>query len=150
MILISPSSDRVRANTPAMLNDHIRRAAEINVHYYKEHPQEIVPRLWELDHEWDVERALQAWTAGVSLLLLFLGWWSGWSGWFLFFCSWFSVLPSFMRLHGWSPSLVLLRHLRFRTIEEIEAERAMLKPLQPIPAVRPTPPAPGGWSRGDG
>lgn len=72
----------------------------------------IDERLAQLDREWDVERALQANFAAVSLLGLLLGAkvdkrWLALAG----------AAPAFMVQHalqGWCPPLALLKHARIR------------------------------------
>jgi hypothetical protein len=81
-----------------------------------------------LDREWDIERALEANAASVSLLGLVLGITSS-KKWF--------VLPvlvgGFLLQHaiqGWCPPMPVLRKMGVRTRLEIEQERYALKILR--------------------
>jgi hypothetical protein len=112
--------NRVPANTAAPVNAQIQAEIEASRTYFEQHPQQIARRLKELDHEWDIERAIEA-NAGAF----------GLSGILLSFSDrrWI-VLPmlvtGFLLQHavqGWCPPVPVLRRLGFRTAYEIEEER---------------------------
>ncbi len=78
-------------------------------------------RLEELDQEWDIDRMLEAHTAGLAIGGFLLG--------AVMNRKWF-VLPGLAgcfllqyALEGWCPQLPVLRRLGFRTAEEIAQER---------------------------
>ena len=88
-------------------------------------PAAIERRLQELDHEWDIERAIEANAASIGLAGLALG---------VFVDRRFLALPAAVcafllqhALQGWCPPVPVLRRLGFRTQTEIETERAALK-----------------------
>lgn len=90
-------------------------------------------RLWELDHEWDVDRALMATFSVVGSASAALSVWrslrarrpSAWLGLFgaqAFFLCYYAV-------RGWCPPLPVLRRLGFRTQKEIDAERVAVEAM---------------------
>ncbi|HVK96256.1 MAG TPA: hypothetical protein VM368_00495 [Flavisolibacter sp.] len=96
--------------------------------YADAEPIEVDARIYELDHEWDLERALQLNAATLGLAGIFLG--------MVVDKKWF-VLPillsSFLTqqaVQGWCPPIPLLRKLGFRTRKEIDKERYALKALR--------------------
>lgn len=118
--------DRVRANTAGAVNERIDRQIEDNVLSYRNKtPDQIRRRIWDLEREWDIERALELMASSLSLTGIVLGLTKG-KRWFL--------LPtgvlSFLFMHavqGWCPPVPILRRLGFRTREEIDRERYALK-----------------------
>jgi hypothetical protein len=118
--------DRVRANTAGAVNERIDRQIEVNVLSYRNKtPDQIRRRIWDLEREWDIERALELMASSLSLTGIVLGLTKG-KRWFL--------LPtgvlSFLFMHavqGWCPPVPILRRLGFRTREEIDRERYALK-----------------------
>lgn len=118
--------DRVRANTADAVNQGIDREIEDNVFSYRnKKPDQIRRRIWELEREWDIERALELMASSFSLTGIVLGLTKS-KRWFL--------LPtgvlSFLFMHavqGWCPPIPILRRLGFRTREEIDRERYALK-----------------------
>jgi hypothetical protein len=98
------------------------------VRYFAEHPDEIEDRLYELDHEWDIERTLEANAATLTLFGLAMAV-LGSKRWL--------VLPlavqGFFLQHavqGWCPPIPLLRRMGVRTRDEIARERYALKALR--------------------
>lgn len=126
--MLAATADRVPAHTADAINRRIHRQIETAVAYFADHPQEIGPRLQELDAEWDVERAIETEAASTVLTGLALG--------AVVDRRWF-LLPAFAsamllrhNLHGWYPMLPLFRRLGLRTQSEIAAERYALKALR--------------------
>lgn len=122
------TSRRVPVHTAEMVNEKLWRETERRIWYYAWHPEEIGERLKELDHEWDIERALETNASAIALLGLGLSAVGGRR---------FLLLPTavmgFLMQHalqGWCPPLSLLRRLGIRTQTEIEAERYALKALR--------------------
>jgi hypothetical protein len=122
------TDDRVSANTDKAINEEIRRKTEMSIAYYVQHTDEIPRRVQELGEEWDIERALEATSAGLSLFGLVYG---------LAFSRKWLVLPlvvqGFFMQHavqGWCPPLGVFRRLGFRTRREIDTERFALKALR--------------------
>lgn len=97
--------------------------------YYSTQPKEsISERISELDHEWDLERWLEANAATAAFAGLVLGL-AGRRTWFLLPAA---VLP-FLFMHalkGWCPPVPVLRRLGVRTQREIDAEKYSLKALR--------------------
>jgi hypothetical protein len=118
--------DRVRRNTAPEVNRRIRRQTLANLLRYRNAgPEAVARRLDELDHEWDIERALEANAAGIALAGLALG---------AFAVRRFLLLPAAVclfllqhSLQGWCPPVPVLRRLGFRTAREIFEERLALK-----------------------
>ncbi|HYE51145.1 MAG TPA: YgaP-like transmembrane domain [Azospirillaceae bacterium] len=122
------TASRVAEHSPGEANRRIWRAIEDSVHYYARHPHLIGERLRELDEEWDIERALGANAATLSLLGLALG--STWSPRFRLLSAAVAVFLLQHALHGWCPPVALLRRLGVRTASEIDAERQALRALR--------------------
>ena len=123
-----PSSERVARNTPAHINNRIQEQTNLNILYYADHPQEIPQRLEELDHEWDIERTLEANAATISLVGIGLA---------AFVDRRALVLPAvvagFLLQHavqGWCPPVPVFRRRGVRTRDEINQERYALKALR--------------------
>lgn len=127
-MLLSSTAERVTRHTADHWNQRIELQTERNIAYYAAQPGEIDKRLLELDHEWDIERTLQAQAAGISVASVILG--------IVHSRRWMYIpafLSGFLMMHatqGWSPSLTLLRRMGVRTQIEIERERYALKALR--------------------
>jgi hypothetical protein len=127
--LIPPTAERVPRQTDEAINEHITRQTEANVAYYATRdPRWLDIRIQELDHEWDIERVLEANAATVSLIGLSL------TG---FVSRRWLLLPmavaGFLLQHavqGWCPPVPLFRRFGVRTQREIEEERYALKVLR--------------------
>lgn len=122
------TTERVSQHTASHVNQQIQQATRQSIAHYRLHPEAIDTRLRELDHEWDIERTLQAnaatLTAVGSLLALTVN-------------RKFMLLPlavgSFLLQHavqGWCPPLPILRRLGFRTASEIQDERDALEDIR--------------------
>ena len=123
----SPTEGRVEAHTPEVINRQIRRDLEARILYFAERPEDISRRLDELDHEWDVERLLEANAGILSLMGLTFG---------VVRTRWY-ILPlaagAFLVQHafqGWCPPVSVFRRLGIRTTREINHERYALKALR--------------------
>jgi hypothetical protein len=124
-----PTTDRVPRHTAREINREILQHTEKNIgRYANSGAGEIGRRLAELDREWDIERALEANAATVSLLGSMMGA-SVDRRWF--------ALPAFVAgfllqhaIQGWCPPVPILRRLGFRTAAEIDYERYALKALR--------------------
>ena len=100
----------------------------MRVRYYERHVEEIPRWLRALDEEWDIERAIEANAAAVSLVGFTFGL-LGRSRWFLLP----AAVSGFLLQHavqGWCPPIPVLRRLGFRTSFEVEQERQALKLLR--------------------
>lgn len=125
-------TDRVRSHTAPDVNERIDQLTRAQVDAaVSGGPEAIQRRIAELDHEWDVDRALMvnfALAGGLTFA-------SGLARYadspllgprrkgFLVF---FGAQLGFLLLHGlagWCPPASLFRRLGFRTQREIEAER---------------------------
>jgi hypothetical protein len=126
--MFANSARRVPAHTAEEVNERIRRCTEGSIAYYAAHPDQIEQRLFELDQEWDIERALETAASTFSLTGLILG---------ITRSSRWLILPLVVQafflqhaLQGWCPPLPALRRLGFRTRDEIDRERYALKALR--------------------
>ena len=125
----TPAEDRVRANTKPSVNQQLDDALESRIRFYSTQDSVVITqRIAELDREWDIERAMEAKTASISIAGFILG---------VGFGKKWLVLPivaaGFLLNHaikGWSPSVPVLRRAGFRTRFEIEQERYALKILR--------------------
>src|SRR5690348_10746193 len=71
--MLASTTDRVPRHTASDVNQRIQQQIEENVRYFSAHPHQIATRLNELDHEWDIERTLEANAATVGLTGVLLG-----------------------------------------------------------------------------
>jgi len=125
----SETVDRVRAHSPAKLNEKLDREAERRIMYAAgQPPAALSRRIDELDREWDIERLLEANASSIAFGGLLLGI-VGSKKWL--------VLPTvvlpFLFLHatqGWCPPVPVLRRRGIRTRSEIDAEKYALKLLR--------------------
>jgi hypothetical protein len=124
--LLEPRYDRVRRHGPEQANERIQREMRERIAWYADRPQdEVERRLEELDREWDLERSLQMNAAVLSLAGLVLGTrvdrrWLVLPG----------VVAGFLLQHalsGWCPPVSVLRRMKCRTREEIDAEKFALR-----------------------
>jgi hypothetical protein len=129
LIEMPATTARVARHTEEELNARIRRQTESNIlHYAEQGHQAINRRLVELDHEWDIERTLEANAAVISLIGLSLGAFID-RRWYLLPC----VVASFLLQHavqGWCPPVPLFRRMGVRTETEISYERLALKAIR--------------------
>jgi hypothetical protein len=126
--MLPTTDNRVRSRTAPEINRRIDLAIEESVRFHAAHPEQIDHRLFELEREWDIERALEANAASLAVFGVLMGlmgrrayyWLPGIVGGFLF-----QHVVS-----GWSPPVPLLRRLGFRTAGEIHREKYALKALR--------------------
>lgn len=121
--------DRVRANTPREINEAINTKIAATVKFYADKTgYEISKRIEELDHEWDIERYIEANAAIFSFIGVILSLKES-RKWFIL-----PVLVSiFLFQHavqGWCPPVSVFRRYFIRTRKEIEAEKYALKALR--------------------
>jgi hypothetical protein len=124
--MLASTVDRVPAHTASHVNEQIERDTEQRVaQTVAAGPHAVGQRLEDLEHEWDVERTLEANAASVSLVGIALG---------AFVDRRFLLLPAVVggfllqhALQGWCPPLPLFRRLGVRTQKEIQEERYALK-----------------------
>ena len=123
--MATTTRNRVPRHTAIDVNRTIQRSIEDSIRYHQKHKNQIPARLRELEEEWDIERAIEANAAAVSLVGLTFGL-LGKSRWFLLP----AAVGGFLLQHavqGWCPPIPVLRRLGFRTSFEIEHERQALK-----------------------
>ncbi len=125
---IPSTKERVPAHTTGSVNDRIARDMEARVRKVANDSVAIARRLDELDHEWDIERAIEANASTLAFLGVLLG---------FFVHPYWLLLPAAVTLfllqhalQGWCPPVPVLRRLGFRTVYEIEQERQALKALR--------------------
>jgi hypothetical protein len=129
--MLPATFERVPRHTAPEVNRRIRRQTLANLARYRNAgPEAIRRRLDELDHEWDIERAIEANAAGVALAGLALG---------VLVDRRFLLLPAAVAafllqhaLQGWCPPVPVLRRLGFRTAREIFEERLALRREQEV------------------
>ncbi len=126
--MLPASTWRVERHKGAAINDARRAEIRDSLRYYAARPREIPARLGELDREWDVERAIEANAATITLAGLALT---------ALVDRRFIAVPAMVggfllqhALQGWCPPVPVLRWLGFRTPAEICEERCGLKMLQ--------------------
>lgn len=127
--IIPSTTARVAQSTAQDVNWHIDSETRARVNAYaSKGPEAIDRRLRELDHEWDIERTLEANAAIISLIGLGLG---------TFLHRRWYILPTLVgtfllqhALQGWCPPVPLFRRFGVRTATEIGYERYALKALR--------------------
>ncbi|WP_029007154.1 DUF2892 domain-containing protein [Azospirillum halopraeferens] len=126
--MLPATASRVENATSADLNRRFAAEIEESLRHHAEHPEEIERRLDELDHEWDIERMLEANAATLALTGTVLG---------ALVDRRFLVLPAVVTgfllqhaLQGWCPPVPVFRRLGVRTTAEIDRERYALKALR--------------------
>ena len=122
---MATTRNRVPRHTATDVNRRIQQDIENSIRYYQKHKNQIAQRLQELDEEWDIERAIQANAAAVSLIGMTMGL-LGRTRWLLVPIG----VGGFLLQHavqGWCPPIPILRRIGFRTSYEIEQERQALK-----------------------
>ncbi|MCC4769284.1 DUF2892 domain-containing protein [Methanosarcina sp. DH2] len=121
--------DRVRANTPQEINEAIDSETAATVRFYAgKTDYEISKRIKELDHEWDIERYIEANAAIFSFIGAVLGLKRS-RKWFILPI----LVAIFLLQHavqGWCPPVSVFRRLFIRTRKEIELEKYSLKALR--------------------
>lgn len=125
----SEENDQVRKLTPAEVNARIDADIEDNVSRYSNAGrEEIERRIHELDHEWDIDRALMAAAGGVSLLGMALSGITNSRKWLLLP----TAIGGFLVQHAYQGTcapMSLLRRAGVRTRSEIEREKEALREL---------------------
>jgi hypothetical protein len=119
--MLTPTATRVERNTSQSINRKIAEETRDRVRRMSGRPAAARERLARLDHEWDIERALEANAAslvlvGVTLAAAHDRRWLILPG----------LVAAFLLQHalqGWCPPLPLLRRAGFRTMREIDRER---------------------------
>jgi hypothetical protein len=126
--MATTTRNRVPSNTASDVNRSIQQSIEHSIRYHQKHKNQIARRLQELDEEWDIERAIEANAAAVSVFGLMWGLLGRSRGFLLA-----AAASGFLLQHaiqGWCPPIPMLRRLGFRTSFEIEQERQALKLLR--------------------
>src|SRR5689334_20246148 len=105
--MLPSTTERVPRHTASAVNQRIQHRIEENVRYFSAHRHQIAARLNDLDHEWDIERTLEANAATVGLAGVLLG---------AFVDRKFLILPAAVMgfllqhaLQGWCPPVPFFR-----------------------------------------
>jgi hypothetical protein len=125
--LLPPTPDRVPRQTADEVNRRIHEASCGSV-LQAARTGRIDARLRELDHEWDIERTLEANASVAALIGLGLGAFVHRRFYLLS-----AIVAGFLLQHatqGWCPPLPVFRRLGVRTAREIDQERSALKALR--------------------
>lgn len=123
------TDDRVPRHTSSVVNTRIQGRTLHDVsRYLGADPVFIDERIHQLEREWDIERALEANAAGVSLIGLALGMTVNRK--FLLIPALASAFLLQHSLQGWCPPLPLFRRLGLRTAREIHDEIIALRILR--------------------
>ena len=123
--IIPPTTKRVQSSTNPSVNAQIknRTVSDLNT-YISSSPEILSQRIDALNHEWDVERVVQANAAAVTLVCSLFGMRK--SKCFLLT----GIVGCFLLQHalqGFCPPLPFIRRLGVRTAEEICNEKTVLK-----------------------
>lgn len=127
--MLPSTTHRVTEYTADQVNERIRHQTEKHIACCAAGGREAIDhRLAELEHEWDIERTLEANAATLALVGLALGSTVN-RKWFLFP----GVIAGFLLQHavqGWCPPVPVFRRMGIRTASEIDYERYALKFLR--------------------
>jgi hypothetical protein len=127
--MLPRTNHRVEDHTSEAINQAIAAETRQRVrHFANRSPQEISQRITELDHEWDIERALECNASALAFSGVVLAATVD-KRWLLLP----GLVTGFLFQHalqGWCPPLPILRRLGFRTSAEINEERYALKALR--------------------
>jgi hypothetical protein len=127
--MLPATTRRVAKHTSQEINEQIARQTESNIaRYASRSPSEIDARLAQLDHEWDIERVLEANASTLIVVGTLLAARVNRNWLYLPL-----VVSSFLLQHalqGWCPPLPVLRRMGYRTQAEINHERYALKALR--------------------
>ncbi|QDV67986.1 hypothetical protein Poly24_16920 [Rosistilla carotiformis] len=127
--MLPATNRRVASHTCDAVNRQIaQQTRERIAHFSKRSHQEISQRLDELDHEWDIERALECNASALAFSGVMMAA-SVDRRWLILP----AAVTAFLFQHavqGWCPPLPILRRMGFRTSAEINEERYALKALR--------------------
>jgi hypothetical protein len=129
MDALPATSTRVERATRSDINERIRTRTNAQVARLEiARPVELEARIDEIDHEWDIERLLQANASTLVMIGVALGWTVDRR--FLALAA--AVLTFFAQhaLQGWCPPIPIFRRRGVRTAREIERERYAIKALR--------------------
>ncbi len=128
--MLPKTTDRVTLHTDPAINEQIWRRIEMNVDHYRSAGIDAINRrLEDLDHEWDIERALEANAAAAMAASLLIAKVGKSKAWLLMP----AAIAGFLLQHalsGWCPPVPIMRRLGFRTAAEIDVERYALKAVR--------------------
>ncbi len=127
--MLPATNARVEDHTCEAINQRIADATRRRIsHYATRSTHAVTDRLHELDHEWDIERALECNASALAFSGVVLA--------ATVNKKWL-ILPGLVTgflfqhaLQGWCPPLPLMRRMGFRTSAEINEERYALKALR--------------------
>jgi hypothetical protein len=128
--IFPPTNKRVALNTNPTTNKSIRNNTLRRINIFKNCSDKILSdNVDNLNHEWDVERALEVSAASVILGSTIMGLKTNKKYWFMISgtASLFLMQHS---LQGWCPPVPLVRRLGIRTSEEINNEKIVYKLLK--------------------
>lgn len=127
--MLANTTRRVEENTTSRLNERIQNETADRIKYYsKAGHSKIDHRLEQLDHESDIERAIEVEAPLMILAGLFLG--TRVHRGFLLISAFASSMVLVHSFQGWYPLLPIFRRLGFRTTREISEERQQLLMLK--------------------
>ncbi len=124
--MLPSTVQRVPLHSSQTANENIRQQTRANIDYYSRQGSHVIEqRLNELDHEWDIERTLEANAASVSLIGLTLA--ATVSSRWLLLPTAVAVFLLQHAVQGWCPPLEAFRRMGVRTTAEIDVERRALQ-----------------------
>ena len=126
--MLPATTTRVEHNTPDRINREIQRSTDENIAFYRANPEGIGERLVELDHEWDIERTLEANAAALGLAGVALG--AAVDRRWLALPATVSAFLLQHALQGWCPPVPIFRRRGVRTAREIQYERSALEAMR--------------------
>lgn len=128
--IFPPTTKRVALSTNPNTNKNIRNNTLRRINIYKNSSDKILSdNVDKLNHEWDVERVLEASAAFVVLGSTIMGLKTNKKYWFLMS----GTAGLFLMQHslqGWCPPVSLVRKFGIRTSEEINNEKIVYKLLK--------------------
>jgi hypothetical protein len=121
--------DRIRARSSERANAQVAQKIEEDVRRYsRENNAVLSGRIDELEHEWDLDRAVMLLFSIVGGAVLALGLTKS-RKWLALMMIQLPLL-AFHAIFGWSPPASLFRRLGFRSPQEIDSEKYALRTLR--------------------
>ena len=127
--MLPATSERVSRFTSKEINRRIQDQTVVSIaRYGTAEPDELSHRLYQLDHEWDIERIFQAYAALFAIAGSILA--AAFSPWWLLVPGAVGLLLLMHSTVGWCPPVSVLRRMGYRTAGEISLERYALKAIR--------------------
>lgn len=128
--ILPATTERVAKCTCGKTNNEIRKLTLQRLRFYKNCGRKtLTQRINELNREWNIERVIETNAALAVLISSFFGYKKR-----KHCCFFMTGIVGFFllqhALHGWCPSLPIMRYIGIRTDEEIYNEKSIIKRIR--------------------